>query len=825
MKLPGKPKNPTIYFKLGVGFCIVAGIAMGLFMMGNSTLNYAGSLLENTLERQVKPLADVIRLISQVNKIHRMEVEISRPTDSVVIAGAADRLIKEKDLFEAGLMRFVSDPFVDGLKNSDVLTAKWRQYKTQVTRVVETARNTKTADAVEISTDPSGQRFAVFAKQLESVSQEMFFLALKEHRHWLGQLSKRKRILFCVSLAGIGIGLFIGGFFIGSITLRVRRLRKGVVAFTRGETNQPVPVIGHDDISDLSEAFNRLQIKIHKREQALKDALDELENRVETRTRELVKSGRQLESEIAERHQAQQAYLESDEKYRRLFETATEGVYILSESLKIMDVNHAACTLHGYQLEEVLFFKFKNLLDISSRHVLDALVESLIGQKKFFGEAKGVKKNGDFFYAEVRGATYHMDNMRFFIINLRDVSDRKIAEKEKDELQKRLARSEKMEALGMLAGGVAHDLNNVLSGIVAYPDLLLPDLTDDSPVKDAVLKIKGSGIKAAAIVQDLLTLARRGVSAVEVLNLNDITKEYLESPEHRDLAASSSERFAIDQHLETRLLNVKGSRVHLYKTVMNLVANAVEAGSKNNTIEISTRNQYVDRHIKGYDTVSEGDYAVLQITDSGTGIAPEDLDKIFQPFYTEKVMGRSGTGLGMAVVWGTVQDHNGYIDIKSIPGKGTTFELYFPATRLEIRKDQKPLPMSAYMGNGEKVLVVDDIKEQREIASRLLETLGYDAASVSSGEKAVEYTRDNPVDLILLDMIMDPGIDGLDTYRQIARHTPGQKAIITSGFSGTRRVKAAQKLGAGRYVKKPYTLVTIGQAIKEALGHRKQAKK
>ena len=183
-------------------------------------------------------------------------------------------------------------------------------------------------------------------------------------------------------------------------------------------------------------------------------------------------------------------------------------------------------------------------------------------------------------------------------------------------------------------------------------------------------------------------------------------------------------------------------------------------------------------------------------------------------------MGRSGTGLGMAVVWGTVKDHKGYIDIESTEGEGTTFTIYFPVTREEPVKDESLLSIDDYMGRGESVLVVDDVAEQREIASKMLIKLGYSVTSVPSGEEAVEYVRNNSIDLLVLDMIMAPGIDGLDTYKRILQLHPGQKAIMASGFSETDRVKEAQKLGAGAYIRKPYTMGKIGLAIKKELEKR-----
>jgi len=344
----------------------------------------------------------------------------------------------------------------------------------------------------------------------------------------------------------------------------------------------------------------------------------------------------------------------------------------------------------------------------------------------------------------------------------------------------------------------------------------LMDLPEDSHLRRPILTMQKSGQKATAIVQDLLTLARRGVAVTEVVKLNNIVSEYLISPECGKLKEFHP-NVKLQTDLEADLLHILGSPVHLSKTVMNLVSNAAEAMPSGGTIFISTENRYVDSPIRGYDRVDEGDYVILTVSDSGIGISAEDIGKIFEPFFTKKAMGKSGTGLGMAVVWGTVKDHRGYIDIQSTKGKGTTFTLYFPVTRKELPKDKSLLSIEDYMAKGESILVVDDVKEQREIASRMLKRLGYSVTSVSSGEEAVDYLKDNSADLLVLDMIMDPGIDGLDTYKRILEFHPGQKAIIASGFSETDRVKEARRLGAGAYVRKPYSLEKVGLAVRDEL--------
>ncbi|HUU40264.1 MAG TPA: ATP-binding protein, partial [Desulfatiglandales bacterium] len=376
-----------------------------------------------------------------------------------------------------------------------------------------------------------------------------------------------------------------------------------------------------------------------------------------------------------------------------------------------------------------------------------------------------------------------------------DIAKRKQAEKSLLESEEKLSRLKRMEALGLLAGGVAHDLNNILSGLVSYPELLLLEDDLSEKYRKPIEAIQVSGLKAAKIVDDLLTIARGVAISKEVININDIVNKYMLSPEYEKLIQYHPS-VMIKAYLDPELLNVKGSPVHIGKVVMNLVSNAAEAMQKDGIVAISTMNQYLDRPVKGYDWVNIGEYAVLSVSDEGPGISKEDLERIFEPFYTKKVLGRSGTGLGLAVVWNTVQDHRGYIDVETSE-KGTTFRLYFPITRDRAVEKESEMAIEELKGRGQTILVVDDEESQREIAFQILTMLGYKVETVASGEEAIEYLKEHKVDLILLDMIMDPGINGRETYEMIIKIHPNQKAIIASGFSETEEVKKAQQLGAG----------------------------
>ncbi|MHB8770405.1 MAG: PAS domain-containing protein [Syntrophales bacterium] len=416
-------------------------------------------------------------------------------------------------------------------------------------------------------------------------------------------------------------------------------------------------------------------------------------------------------------------------------------------------------------------------------------------------------------------ASLALDNALLTAQMKEELAERKRMEAERDLIQARLLQSQKMEALGTLAGGVAHDLNNVLGVLVGYSELLLEKIPDPSPLRTYVRNILQSGLRGGAIIQDLLTLARRGVAISEVVDLNRVITDYFKTPEFEMLRVNHPDvRFRND--LAVNLRCIKGSPIHLGKTIMNLTSNAAEAITGRGEVVIRTENRYLDQPVRGYGEVRQGEYVVLTVSDDGRGIAEKDIAKIFEPFYTKKVMGRSGTGLGLAVVWGTVTDHDGYIDVQSEENRGSVFTLYFPATPEEPAQAREAPTRETYRGRGESILVVDDVKEQREVAMRMLERLGYQVTAVSGGEEAVNYLKREPADLVLLDMIMDPGIDGLETYRRIAAIRPGQKAVIVSGYSETDRVSEAQQLGAGAYVRKPYVLEKIGTAIRTELDRR-----
>ena len=549
---------------------------------------------------------------------------------------------------------------------------------------------------------------------------------------------------------------------------------------------------------------------------------NEIESIVEERTSELISLNEKLVIEIEERKEAVKALKRSEEKYRELANSLPQIVFEADENGNFTFANRNAFKAFGYDIKDLE--NGMNLLNMIAPDEREKASENLLkilrGEGANGNEYNALRKDGSTFPVLAHTDVVQKDDKVVGLLGiLIDLTQKKIEERNQRELQIQLQRAQKMEALGTLAGGIAHDLNNILSGIVGYPDLLLMQLPEESPLRRPIMTMQESGKKAAAIVQDLLTLTRRNVIVEKIVNLNDIIKEYLISPEHEKLISyHSTVNFTTE--LENNLLNILGSPVHLTKTIMNLVSNAAEALPDGGDITITTESRYLDKPLRGYDEVAEGDYAVVKITDNGTGISPHDIDRIFEPFFTKKIMGKSGTGLGMTVVWGTVKDHNGYIDVQSVENEGTTFTLFFPVTRSEISVTEIDDGLHLYMGKGESVLVVDDVEAQIDIAYAMLKQLGYNVSAVSSGEEAVQYIKHHETDLILLDMIMQPGMDGMAAYKKILEIAPDQKAIIASGFSETRRVKETITMGAGAYIRKPYTLITLAKAVRKELDRK-----
>jgi CheY-like chemotaxis protein len=308
-------------------------------------------------------------------------------------------------------------------------------------------------------------------------------------------------------------------------------------------------------------------------------------------------------------------------------------------------------------------------------------------------------------------------------------------------------------------------------------------------------------------------MARRGRYEMSPVKLTDIVKQYLESPGYIQKKEQKPD-VSVKLNLDPDLPYIIGSTPHLTKVIMNLVINAFDAMQDGGQLVIETSKIYLEELLGGHSHVEEGEYIALRVSDSGVGIAPEDLKKIFEPYYSKKKLGTSGSGLGLAVVYGIVKDHQGYYDVISTLGEGTTFILYFPVTNKGFEKTEDK---SQDLSGTESLLIVDDSLEQRQLTAELLKSFGYSVETAENGHIAVEYLSNHKANLVVLDMIMEKGYDGLDTYRDILRINPDQKVLVMSGYSISERVNEILESGDGVFIKKPFTRDKIGAAVRQVL--------
>lgn len=573
----------------------------------------------------------------------------------------------------------------------------------------------------------------------------------------------------------------------------ISKLSEATNAVNRGNFDIQLQPLMSGDVGKLIDDFNKM---VH-RLAATTVKKEQFEELVQERTQELIDSNLKLQ--------------DSEQKMRAILQASPVGIFLISNR-EMRWANEKMYQLVGYNSDSLVGQNSRILYtsDEQYEEVGQKLYAQLSHSDTTQVTTKWRRKNGTLFDCSLNGCFLNPDKPELGVI----IAATDITEARK--LENKLRQAQKMEALGTLAGGVAHDLNNILSGLVSYPELLLLDTPKDSRLRKPLLTIKRSGEEAAAIVQDLLTITRRGVAQTEAININSVITAQLDSPEYEQFQVHHP-KVQVITNLEQNLFNIKASPPHLAKSFMNLLNNAAEAMTNGGEIVVSTSNTSISTPFIGFEKIDPGQYVSLSINDNGEGISEDDLGKIFEPFFTKKKMGRSGSGLGMTVVWGTVKDLNGHIDINSSPGEGTIITLYFPVTGDHEPLAKNSFSLSTYQGDQQTILVVDDSESQREIAQSILECLNYSVVSLPSGEDAVHYLRNHDVDLLFLDMVMDPGIDGLETYRKINAFKPGIKTVIASGYTESSRLKEVQKLSNAIFLKKPYTLERISEAVHSTL--------
>ena len=528
------------------------------------------------------------------------------------------------------------------------------------------------------------------------------------------------------------------------------------------------------------------------------------------------------------KHQMERRLQESEIWLKTILHCIADGVVATDSSGRVRFFNAAAERTTGWPGAEAMSRPLSEVLPlIRGNELLDVkdLVSGAKDEVSFFSREHEMRlktRSGRELSVSGSAAPIYGGHGRLIgtVLVFRDITEIIKAHARERELHEGMIRSKRMESIGVLAGGVAHDLNNILGPIVGFPDLIAGSLPKNSPLRQDLEIIKNSARKAVDIIRDLLTFGRSGRYPMDPVALNAIVESACGS-ESVLLLRQRKPMVDIDLDLRASLPAVLGSAQHLEQMVICLVTHAFDTMPESGKIHLSTSEKHLSESLGGiFEPIESGDYVTLELSDSGAGIDLEDLSRLFEPFFMRKKAGYSGgSGLGLAVVYGVVKDHKGFLDVKIEQGKGTHFTLYFPVSAQSVTYAAQEI---ADCHGTETVLVIDDDEDQRRFMVRALTPLGYRVLTAHNGRAAMdvferEQGRGSPVALVLIDMIMADDLDGLATYRKILEIRPGQKAVVMSGFTITDRVKEAMSAGAGEFIQKPFTAEQLGEAVRREL--------
>lgn len=394
-----------------------------------------------------------------------------------------------------------------------------------------------------------------------------------------------------------------------------------------------------------------------------------------------------------------------------------------------------------------------------------------------------------------------------------DVSERMNAQKEKELLQKQLQQAQKMESVGRLAGGVAHDFNNMLTGIKGNVQLAKMDLLQDDPLSEILDDIEAASDKAASLTKQLLAFSRKQIITPKVINLNDLISRM-----HKMLIRTIGEDINLRSIPASNLSNIKADPNQIEQIIVNLAINARDAMSKGGKLTIETADVTLDKHYTAtHPYLETGEYVMLAISDNGEGICQADIQNIFDPFFTTKAEGE-GTGLGLSTVYGIVKQHQGYIEVYSEPGNGTTFKIYFPVVRDKSQTITTNIQQENFPTGNENIFIVEDEEMVRKIAIKILERLGYNVRYSDNGVNALKIIREEnlKIDLLLTDVVM-PEMNGKDLAEEIIKLNGDIKVLFTSGY--TKEVIAQHGIleDGIEFIGKPYNPQDLAVKVRSVL--------
>jgi PAS domain S-box-containing protein len=510
-----------------------------------------------------------------------------------------------------------------------------------------------------------------------------------------------------------------------------------------------------------------------------------------------------------------EALKESEGQYRLLAENISDVIWTVDiETGGLRYVSPSIRNLTGFTPGEVMQMPVSELVSPETLEKAQGLFESQIGAVKSGAfepitvEMGLLAKDGGVISTESRmSAVYAADGTPLYLLGLtRDVSERR-------RLEEQLRQSAKMQAIGELAGGVAHEFNNMLTGILGYANMLRLTAEPGTSVHESARTIEKAAERAADLTRKLLGFARRGRQRRESVDLNGVIREVVSL-----LRQTISETIHVSCEMNVEDLVVIGDSGQLEQVLLNLALNARDAMPSGGDLAFATGIAELTEsgNIPEPD-VKPGRFAFVTVADTGSGITQEDMHRIFEPFFTTKGQGR-GTGMGLAMVYGTVRNHGGFTTVESKPGEGSTFKVYIPLDSCEVPEEPAPVAEpSAHSGTG-RILVVDDEDLVRDVARSMLEICGYEVVTVSTGQEAVDYYRDHGdgIDLVLIDMVM-PEMSGRDCFRALKEMDPDVRAVLSTGYGANGEARDIVQEGMAGLVLKPFSKGALGATIREAL--------
>ncbi len=526
-------------------------------------------------------------------------------------------------------------------------------------------------------------------------------------------------------------------------------------------------------------------------------------------------------NDVTERILLERKLKESEKKYRDLYDNSPDGYFSIDENGAIVEVNQTFLGMVGLLRDEVVGNKcIENLLTDESVLICKTKFPELKKKGRMTNlELTLVRKGGSSLPVTMNAtAVYAMDGS--FVMGramVRDISDRKQAEEEKRGLQEQLFQSQKLEALGTLAGGIAHDFNNLLASILGYASLAKTDMPEDDPLYRYVDIIEMASLRASELTQQLLAFARGGKYDAKPNDINIIVREVAAL-----LSRTLDKSIILNLETAPNLQSVLCDAGQLQQAILNTCINGRDAMPRGGTLTMRTSNIHLEiKDVQHFVDVSPGDYVRIAVSDTGVGMDRRTQQHMFEPFFTTK---EKGTGLGLSLVYGIIKKHNGFIQVFSEAGKGSTFEISLPACSAEEVRVQKGEDMELHRGGG-TVLIVDDEPLVAELAGDILRRFGYGVLTAGTGEEAVNLYQQKSREIVavVLDIVM-PGMDGKEVFQRLRAINPEVKVVVSSGYSHDRDADRLLEQGAAAFVQKPYRIADLIRVVNETVGAQDRTK-